>query len=212
MQPIEKHRNFRAAAKILTTAAKLGARIDVPSRITLDRNRPCLLCANHRSLLDLCVSLAAVDNFGLSCRFLVRADLMESGPGASLLQSIGCIPASRDAREEAEATAIETLGQGHLVGMMPEGGIPKGQNLVDGVGPARPGLSRIALAADALVVPIAISGTEHVWPRGGMPLVRIPRPTVRVRIAPPMELPSATDHEANSAAVMAVISELLDGR
>ncbi len=211
MQPIEQHQAFHRAAILLKKAAQIGGKLDIQGTVTLDSKRPVLLAANHRSLLDLCVALATVDQFGLSCRFLVRADLMETGPGAKFLHGIGCIPASRDTKESAEATAIETLKAGQLVGLMPEGGIPKRDQLVDGVGQPRPGLSRIALATNALVVPIAFSGTEHVWPRDRAPKVQFPRPEVRVRIAKPMELPG-DDHDVNAAAVMATISSMLDGR
>lgn len=211
MQPIEQHRAFHRAAVALKTAARIGGKLDIQGHVTLDSKRPVLLAANHRSLLDLCIALATVDQFGLSCRFLVRADLMERGPFAAFLHGIGCIPASRDTRESAEATAIETLRAGQLVGLMPEGGIPKRDQLVDRVGQPRPGLSRIALETNALVVPIAFSGTENVWPRDRAPRVQFPRPEVRVRIAQPMELPGE-DHEENAAAVMAVISSMLDGR
>ncbi len=208
MQPIPQHKNFRRGAILLKRLAQLGGALDLPEKVTFASNRPVLMAANHRSLLDLAIAMAMVDRFGLSARFLVRADLMESGPGATFLHGIGCIPADKDTREAAEATAVETLLAGQLVGVMPEGRLVKPEEWVDGVGPARPGVSRIACAADAVVLPIAFKNTEKVWPRGSAPKVALPRPKVCVRTGELIVFDS-DDHAANADTVMAAIAALI---
>ena len=208
MRPIPQHDNFHRSAILLKRLAQLGCQLDLPDKVTFASNRPILMAANHRSFLDLPISMAMVDRFGLSARFLVRADLMESGPGAKLLHGIGCIPADRETRHEAETTAIDTLKAGQLVGVMPEGRLVKPSEWVDGVGEARPGVSRIACGADAVVLPIAFKGTEKVWPRGSAPKVAIPRPRVTVRTGPLISF-SSDDHQDNADQVMAAIAKLL---
>ncbi len=208
MQPIPQHANFHRSAVALTNLARLGCRLDLPERVTFASNRPVVMAANHRSLLDLPIAMAMVDKFGLSSRFLVRADLMEEGPGAKFLHGIGCIPADKNHRVRAEATAVETLKAGQLVGVMPEGRLVKPSEWVDGVGPGRPGISRIATEVEGVVLPIAFKGTEKVWPRGKPPRVSVPRPRVSVRTGPLISFTS-DDHEDNAAQVMAAIAKLL---
>lgn len=208
MKPLPQHDNFRRGATLLKRLAQIGCTLDLPDKVTFASNRPVLMAANHRSLLDLAIAMAVVDRFGLSARFLVRADLMQSGPGAKFLHGIACIPADRETGPQAEATAVETLLAGQLVGVMPEGRLVKPSEWVDGVGPARPGVSRIACLADAVVLPIAFKNTEKVWPRGSAPKMAIPRPKVSVRTGPLISFDSE-DHQANADRVMRDIAELL---
>lgn len=209
MQPIENARAFRRGAALLTNVGKAGALYDVPETLTLDYDRPVLLAGNHRSLFDLVAALATFRAVDETCRIMVRADLVNSkGPGGRFLRNIGCIPTSRNHREEAEAAAIEALLHRELVCMMPEGRLVRPTERVNGVGPGRPGVSRIARAANALVMPVGISGSVNVWPRGKKPRPRIKRPTVTVRVGTPIDLQS-DDHDANTVLVMAAISSLL---
>ncbi len=207
-QPTPQHDEFLQGAKILGALARTVARLDLPDTLGLVSNRPMLFAGNHRSLFDMVATLAIFDKFGLSCRIMLRGDLMEKGPGAAFLHRIGCIPTSKHHREEAEATAIAALLRGELVAMMPEGRLIPPDQWVDGVGAPRPGVSRIARETGAVIIPVAFSGTEVLWPRGRPPRPRIPRPEVRLRIGPPLEL-HGDDHPANAALVMAAIASLL---
>ncbi len=211
LQPTAKHRSFKRGADALRLISSIGANYVFPEKVQFDKTRPTLLAANHRSLLDLPVSCAVVDHFGLSGRFLVRADLMESGLGAKLLHSIGCIPASRDTRESAEATAIETLLAGQVVGIMPEGRVTRPSERVNGVGEFKHGASRIAVASGAVVLPIAVTGSDEVWPRDKMPRMQFPRPIVEVRTGDLISFES-DDHEANTRQLSEAISDMLAGR
>ncbi len=192
----------------MTLIAKAVAKLDFPDTLGLVENRPMLFAGNHRSLFDMVATLAIFDRFGLSCRIMLRGDLMQKGPGAAFLHSIGCIPTSKEHRAEAEAEAIASLRRGELVAMMPEGRLIPPDQWVDGVGPPRPGVARIAREAGAVIVPVAFSGTEVLWPRGRPPQPRLPRPTVRLRVGPPLEL-SGEDDPTDAAVVMAAIAKLL---
>lgn len=206
--PIDAHAAFMRGAKVTTMMANSVAKLDFPDRLGLVSNRPMLFAGNHRSLFDMVATLAIFDKFGISCRIMLRGDLMEKGPGAAFLHAIGCIPTSKSQREEAEATAIATLNAGQLVAMMPEGRLIPPADWVNGVGPARPGVARIARETGAVIIPVAFSGTETLWPRGRPPRPRLPRPAVRLGVGPPLEL-SGEDDSADADQVMAAIAALL---
>lgn len=184
------------------------ADLHLPEVLPLPANRPVVLAANHRSLLDLAVAMAVLTKFDLSSRIQIRADLMEKGPGARLLHGIGAIPTSTRLRESSERASIEAVAAGHLLALMPEGRLCRPDEWVNGVGPGRPGVSRIALATEAVVVPIGFSGTERVWPRGRPPRFQFPRPQVRVAVGAPIELAS-TNHADNAQQVMDAIAAVL---
>ncbi|MDA3038511.1 MAG: lysophospholipid acyltransferase family protein [Actinomycetota bacterium] len=207
-RPTAQHDWFQRSGRWFTRVTRAVADLDLPEVLPLPDNRPVILAANHRSLLDLAVAMAVFSRFGLSSRIQVRADLMEKGPGARLLHSIGAIPTSTRHRESSERASIEAVSAGHLLSLMPEGRLCRPDEWVRGVGPGRPGVSRIALATGAVVVPIGMSGTERVWPRGRPPRLQLPRPRVRVGVGAPVELAS-TNHADNSQQVMEAIADVL---
>ncbi len=208
MLPIEQHNWFIRSSSFLTAVGRLGAQFQLPDSIPIPSNRPVLMAGNHRSFLDLIASQAALVRFGLSSHILVREDLVIKGLAGRYFRSIGCIAASAKRAAKAEAEAVAALKAGHLVAIMPEGRLVAPDDWVDGVGRGRPGVSRIAVAADAVVLPIGISGTNNVWPRGRAPRLQLPRPKVTVRVGALMEMES-TDHQENTDRVMKAISDLL---
>jgi len=206
--PIDQHDWFIRSGRMMAALGSVVTRYDLPEVLTLPGNRPVLFAGNHRSLLDLVVTMAVFTRFGLSSSILVREDFVNSGLGGRYLRSIGCIATSKQRAREAELEAVSALRSGHLVSMMPEGRLNAPSSWVNGVGPGRPGVSRIAVAADAVVVPIGFIGTERVWPRGKPPRIRVPRRGVTLRVGSAIEMES-TDHQVNADRVMAAISDLV---
>lgn len=208
-KPTDHHRQFIAAGRWSTRFAKPLARLDLPDRLTLPTDRPVLFAGNHRSLFDVFATLAIFARFGASSRLLIRADYVNGGVTGPVLRNIGSIPASSETRQEAEDTAVNSLLAGELVSIMPEGRLMRPEDWgPTGVGPGRPGVSRIATRAGAAVLPVAFVGTERVWPRGGWPRPRVRRPTVILRVGDPLEM-TGDDHQANTDALMERLGQLV---
>lgn len=207
-EPIAQHDWFQRVGRYLHGVTSTAATLDLPDDLVLPEGRPVILAANHRSLLDFPVAMAFFTRFGVSARIQIQAAYMRKGPGAKLLHSVGAIPTSRAHRESSERASIETLERNQLLALMPEGRLNRPDEWVRGVGSGKPGLSRIALATEALVVPVGVSGTERVWPRDGAPRWRFPRTPVKVRVGEPIELAS-TVHKDNTVQVMRAISDVL---
>jgi putative phosphoserine phosphatase/1-acylglycerol-3-phosphate O-acyltransferase len=106
---------------------------------------------------------------------------------------------------------VEALREGVPILVMPEGRLHWDPGDPLATGPTRPGVSRLAVAADVPVVPVAISGTETVWPASK----RLPRfnpfrrKTVVIRLSGSLLHFESDDHEANTGEVMAHIRALL---
>lgn len=209
MKPTDHHDRFLAAGRWSERLIKPMARLDVPDSIRLLRDRPILFAGNHRSLFDVFATLAVLGRFEVSSRILIRADLVDSGATGVLLRRLGSIATSRTNRQEAEDSAVEALQSGQTVSLMPEGRlVAPAERSVMGVGPGRPGLSRIARRSGAAVIPVAFVGTDRVWPRGGLPRLGLPRPEVKIRFGDPVEL-TGDDDQANVDAFMAELGRLL---
>ena len=208
MNPIAEHERFLRAGRWSTRLSWPLARLDLPDRLPIPSGRPVLFAGNHRSFFDVFVALAVFARFGQSSRILIRSDLVDSGISGSVLRGLGSISTSSAKRQAAEDEAVSALRSRELVAMMPEGRLVQRKEWQEsGVGSARPGLSRIAQRAGAGVLPVAIVGTERVWPRGAPPRLQRDRPVVRVRIGEPMEM-VGDDHQCNTDEFMALVKQV----
>ena len=163
-KPIDQARAFRRSGKVLSTVARIFSKIDAPTHIETPDDEPFVLAANHRSFFDFIVAWKVLNELGLTCHCLIRADLFDKPIIGSWLKRNGCIPASKSTREEAENRAISLLGDGYSVAVMPEGRLVPEADRPEGVGQGRPGISRIASSANVHILPVGITGTEKVWP------------------------------------------------
>lgn len=201
--------HFTRAATRSLKLSSWTSRIVLPDTLELPTDRPTIVAANHSSLFDLASSLVTVGHFGTTARMGVAARFFERPLMGSFLRRIGCIPFSRERGVEAERTMISSLEQGQLCCLMPEGRVVKATDRVDGVvGQGRPGISRIARATGAAILPIGFNGADVAW-RPGRPFPRLrSRTPVVVRSGSPL-LFESDDHEANADRLMAVIAELV---
>lgn len=212
MKPIKQIRSFRRSGKVMAIFSRIFSRHDFQEDINLPVDSPILFAANHRSFFDVIIAWAVFSESGINCHCFIRADLFEKPVIGSWLKRNGCIPASRSTREEAEKRAITELNSGHAVAIMPEGRLVPPDERPDGVGQGRPGISRIARATGAKIVPVAIEGSEIVWPLGrAFPIPKLKKPLVSVRFGTPFHLTSDDDIE-NVETIMNSIRDLLTER
>ena len=108
---------------------------------------------------------------------------------------------------------VDSLLRGVPAAIMPEGRITKPADQVNGVGPGRPGVSRIARRAEAAVVPVGFAFSNEAWvPGSALPKPRLGRHRVVASIGAPMTF-ETDDHIANANRLMDAIGSLvLQGR
>ena len=165
---------------------------------------PAILASNHVSNLDNYLIMSAAPR---PLHFLGKAELAK-GPMGRLNTSLGMVPIDRGARDAGALDAlIALLREGELVALFPEGTrSPTGE-----LHRFRSGMARIAAAAQAPVVPVAVIGTDVVWPRDDRPRFRRPaRGVVGVRFGAPLDPPADTPRERRvfTAGVRAAVAEL----
>jgi 1-acyl-sn-glycerol-3-phosphate acyltransferase len=145
---------------------------------------PVLMAANHRSLVDVFVALICCRRLGRPTRFIVgRSFFAKPGLGI-VLRRIGCIEGGR--RSGATAVAVEAIGSGASVAIMPEGAIT---TMEPGhvLAPLLPGVAEIWARTGCPLVTVGITGAGEVW-RDGHRLPRRPhlrgwtRPVIHVRV------------------------------
>ena len=168
-----------------------------------------MLAANHSSLYDLLAALIVLGHYGINARIGVNARFFSNPAGGAFLRGIGCIPFSKGDGGAAENQMVDALIARQSAAIMPEGRITRPEDQVNGIGPARPGVSRIARRANAAVLPIGFAFANEAWTPGTpLPKPRMGRHEVITTIGAPMYF-ETDDHINNANQLMETIGELV---
>jgi putative phosphoserine phosphatase/1-acylglycerol-3-phosphate O-acyltransferase len=188
------------------------ARFDIAGVEHIPAEGPAIVVANHRSYFDTAAIGITVARAGRPVRFLGKKEVFDAPVVGQLARALGGIRVERGSGSDRPLQEAErALAGGDLVALMPQGTIPRGRAFFDPELTGRPGAARLAAATGAPIVPIALWGTEQVWPRSArLPNVTnvVHAPTVRVRVGAPFTLAGA-DATADTERIMAAIVELL---
>ncbi len=154
-----------------------------------------IVASNHRSFLDPFV-IGALLPWRRQIQFVAKVELFENKWQGWILSRLGAFPIRRGRSDEtAMETAALAIERGGTVVIFPEGTRIRKGSL------ARPkrGVGRLALETGAPVLPVAVTGSEHV--RRGW---RIRPRKVRLRAGTPMTFPRT---EKPSPSLAATVTE-----
>jgi putative phosphoserine phosphatase/1-acylglycerol-3-phosphate O-acyltransferase len=173
---------------------------------------PAILVGNHRSYFDSAVMAMVVAKSGRTIRFLGKKELFDVPLFGSVLKAMGGIRVDRGTgSDEPLQAAVEALEGGEMVGLMPQGTIPRGPAFFDPELKGRWGAARLARLTRAPVIPVGLWGTEKVWPRSS----RLPKllnvlepPDVTASVGRPVELKHKS-LDADTKRIMKAIVEQL---
>jgi putative phosphoserine phosphatase/1-acylglycerol-3-phosphate O-acyltransferase len=173
---------------------------------------PVLLVSNHRSYFDVVAIGLVAARLGRPVRFLAKQEVFDAPVVGRLARALGGIPVDRgNATSDPMRQAAAALRAGEVVIVLPQGTIPRGADFFDPVLHGRTGAARLAAETGAPVVPMAVWGTERVWPRSAkipnMTAIAHP-PKVTVSVGRPVGL-GLTDAVADTATLMGAIVDLL---
>jgi len=158
--------------RLMSLAARIGARIF--TRVELEgavdgipRDGPLIIAANHVSNADG-VMLAGwiVPAMGRRLHWLGKRQMLEWPVLGRFVAAYSVHPVERSGSDiEAFRVAERILRDGNALVVFPEGTRSPDGTLQR----AREGLALLALRTGAAIVPVGITGTAEVWPRGGRP-------------------------------------------
>lgn len=189
------------------------ARVRIDGRQTLADVGPFVAGANHRSLADLFVGLVAFHHLGVFPSILFNKRFLP-GPLSRMAEACGVILVDEGGATKA---AVNAVGKGACIMVMPEGGLFFDRDEPRRLGPIKPGIARIARLGSIPMVPIAVDGTQKIWPKGSFPRFHRNRPTVVVSVGEPtMSSFSGSDDEnddqGESDKLMAQVAAMLTER
>lgn len=200
----------RVFCRAMTRVAIEGPIDEIP------RQGPLIIAANHASNLDVpVIGSWLIPRIGRRIHWLGKKELFDWPIIGWVAANGGVHPVDRGGADvEAFRLAQRIVDEGHVLFVFPEGTRSPDGALQE----ARDGIALLALRTGAPIVPIGISGTDRVWPKGQ----RLPHPggRVTVRVGRPFrpadELPEGTDRSAAkrlaTRLIMGRIAELLPPR
>lgn len=156
-----------------------------------------IIAANHTSLADPAVVIAALHRLGVTPVVMATAGLWRIPVLGRALTREGHIPVHRRDRRAAGALdlAAQALRQGRLVLIYAEGGLPRRTDAGEAApGDFRTGLARLAELTGAPVVPVGQAGARRVTSGGtlkqiaGLATAPLRRPDLRVHVGAPIAL------------------------
>lgn len=192
----------RTAAALVPLVGRLTVSSDLDGPIAPGS----IVAANHTSLSDPAVVLAALHRLGTVPVVMAAAGLWRVPVLGRALRSGGHVPVHRGTARAAAAldAAAAALAEGRVLLIYGEGGLPRQQrdSRDAAPGPFRTGLARLAAATGAPVVPVGQCGARRVTSGGpvkqlaGLATAPLRRPALHVHVGAPVrlhgEVPAAT--------------------
>lgn len=208
---------IRTVALGARTLARSVTRVRIEGDVAaIPRTGPLILAANHISNADpVIVGAWLTKRLGRRIHWLGKREMFDWPIVGWMARNGGVVPVDRGGADvEAFRLAQRVLEAGHVLMVFPEGTrSPSAELQVP-----KDGLAVLALRTDATIVPIGISNTDRVWPKGR------PLPTpgrhATMRIGAPFRLsevlPAGLDRKSAKAAatalIMGRIAGLIDAR
>ncbi|MFJ9517983.1 lysophospholipid acyltransferase family protein [Kitasatospora sp. NPDC101801] len=199
-------------SRIASALVPVLGRLSVSSEVAGPVAPGSIVVANHSSLADPGVVLAALRRVGTEPVVMAAAGLWRVPGLGGVLRAGGHIPVRRGSARAAEAldAAATALAEGRVVLIYGEGGLPKRRDSRDAAPVAfRTGLARLAAASGAPVVPLGQCGARRLSSGGtakqvaGFATAPLRRPSLHVHLGAPIRLAGDTS-EATATAHLAV--------
>jgi len=195
------HDLARLWARSLLFVARVPVRVEGLEHLT--PGQPYVYAANHRSTFDIFVLLAVLPGKFL---WVAKKSLFQIPLFGQAMSRMGYIPVERGNRLQAIRSlnlATERVKTGHSMVIFPEGTRAVTPELLS----FKKGVFIMALKAGQPLVPVAISGTRFVQPRGSL---RVRPGPVKVVIAPPLHPGDFHDKDELMAAVRQALAANYD--
>ena len=197
---IEETRVRRFVVSTVRALFPLAARFEVSGAENLPVEGGVVLVCNHLTNFDVFPVQLALPR---PVYFMAKAELHENRYLDALLRQLGSFPVQRGARDEwAMRHAQHVLENGQVLGIFPEGTRSKDHSLRT----AKTGAARLAIATQCPLVPLALTGTQHIFQHG------LSRANVRVQVGKPI-LPRPDDSPLSlTDTLMFTLAEMLPER
>ena len=163
--PAEGPWAYRIVAMLVTLLMKPFVRIEARQPSIAEHTRTAVVVVNHRSFLDALVGLVVFHRLRRYPRVIVAKRWFEYPVVGTLLRAAGAIPMDRNDPAVHLEGARRVLDAGIPIVVTPEGELSGEPGDPTSLGRFKTGAARLAHHCDAPIWPLALVGTDEVWPR-----------------------------------------------
>lgn len=150
-----KWATYAFAQRVVMILAYFLIGLRVRGRENAPQQGPLILVSNHLHNFDMIVLGAA---FPRPIFYMAKRELFKSF-GGWVISQFGAFPVNRHAIDRAALRqAGRLLDEGLVVGILPEGTRSRSRQLTVG----NPGVALVAMQQDVQLIPVAITGTQHL--------------------------------------------------
>lgn len=157
---------YRGIAALTAALVWPFVRVETLRLDVAHHNRTAVVIANHRSLFDAAVGLVAFRRLKRYPRVIVASHWFERRATGPLLRLAGAIPIDRADPAMYLEEAKRVLDHGIPILILPEGRLSGEPGRPTSTGEFKTGAARLAAHCGTAVWPLALVGTDEVWPRG----------------------------------------------
>ncbi len=177
---------YKVAVVVVRAICRLIYRFKVEGVENVPTDRPFIVCANHKSVIDpvlLAVSLP------VEFRFMAKEELFKNKLFGRLLKALGAFPVKRGTSDiGALKLSMKILGDGGRLMIFPEGSrSPKGY-----MGEAKGGATLVAIKSKVDILPVGIEGEYKLFSK------------LALRVGKPVKLDKWYDQKLNSDSLLEI--------
>lgn len=149
-----------ATARLLWFAE--GLKFEVSGVDNVPDHGPGVVALNHTGYLDF--TYAGIPAFlkKRKVRFMAKKEVFDNKISGPIMRALKHIPVDRANGAQSYHDAVDYLKRGELVGVYPEATISRSFELKE----FKTGAARMALEANAPIIPTVIWGAQRVWTKG----------------------------------------------
>ena len=187
--PSDGSRLWNTVWKVAHRARSLICQLQIEGRHYIPEKGGAIIASNHTVGPDFLVLAYASPR---QIYFMAKIEAFQIHPLITkILNTAGVFPIRRGEKDtSAISEAVQGVQSGHIVGMFPEGT----RSVTGALGRGKSGVTRIAMAANAPVIPAVVIGADQILPKIWRP---VRRPEVTVRFGPPIHIPDESHNLAS---------------
>ena len=177
-----------------------GVSLQVSGLEHLQPGQPYIYAANHQSAFDIFALIAALP---YPVNFLAKIELFGIPFFGLAIKKMGCLPVDRSNRQAAVQSleqAAAAVREGNSLIIFPEGTRSPDGTLL----PFKKGGFVLAIKSGCPIVPVSLSGSRYIWPKGGGRLQPGP---IKVVFGPP--IPTSVYTLRDKDRLLAVVQEAI---
>ncbi|WP_132992760.1 lysophospholipid acyltransferase family protein [Gordonia zhaorongruii] len=159
MEPV--YAGVISAARMMWLAQ--GLKFDISGVGNMPEDGPGVVAFNHTGYLDFTFAgIPAYLKNRRYVRFMAKKEVFDNSIGGPIMRSLKHIPVDRASGAQSFQDAVDYLKRGELVGVYPEATISRSFELKG----FKSGAARMALEADAPLIPTIVWGAQRIWTKG----------------------------------------------